>query len=332
MNGRLKITLVICIVHCLITIAATQAQELEAGKVHSKTFTGPITGDTIKYNIYLPRGYHETDREYPVIYHLHGLEQDEFEGNDSLVEALQRAVDSDIVAPMIIVFPNGLDNAWYADAKDGSKPAETNIIRELIPHVDATYHTLQSREQRIIAGMSMGGFGAAQYAVKFPQLFSGCVSFDGAHFNWDKFQEQEEEWDIDFPAMAKEIFGDDEAYFNRHAPWTLAEKNIDMIRNKVAFRLVAGPLAEYSQSLRDLLRSLQIEVQLVETGREHDVADLLDADWKGTFTFISERLGPQGNKTQEWAKDIKGTIATYDLIGPISHITVPYTIYLPPGY
>jgi enterochelin esterase-like enzyme len=303
----------------------SQYVQQKGGKIHSKTFTGPITGDTIKYNIYLPRGYHDSNREYPVIYHLHGLGEDEFAGNECLVNSLQRATDNDIASPMIIVFPNGLKNSLYADAKDGHKPAETHIIRELIPHVDATYRTLQSREQRIISGMSMGGFGAVQFAIKFPQLFSACVSFDAGHLGWEQFQ-------IDFPTIAKEIFGDDEKYFNRHAPWLLAEKNIDMIKDKVGFRLIVGPSKEYNEKLRDLLQGLKIEVDYVETEQEHELEVLLAADSKGIFTFITEHTGPASNKTQEWVKDIKGTIATHDFIGPISHITVPYTIYLPSGY
>jgi enterochelin esterase-like enzyme len=330
MVKRLFVAMVGCA--ALSFFGTALGQDLAEGAVHARSFTGPITGDTIKYNIYFPRGYNDSETEYPVLYHLHGLDGSPVEGNDLFRDLMPKMIEANIIPPMLVIFPDGLYDAWYADAKDGSKRAETNIIRELIPHVDKTYRTLQSREQRVISGMSMGGFGAVQYAVKFPQLFSACVSFDGAHLNWDVFQSVHEEWEIDFPAMATRIFGDDEQYFLEHAPWTLAEKNIDMVRDKIAFRLVVGPLKDENAKLRDLLRDLEIEVDYVATSSDHLLEELMEADGEGAFKFIARRLGPQGNKTQDWTKEIAGTVGTYDFVGSESKIVVPYTIYLPPGY
>lgn len=57
---------------------------------------------------------------------------------------------------------------------------ETAFIRELIPHIDDNYRTLTNRESRVLAGYSMGGYGAMSIGLRYPQLFSCIVSVDGA--------------------------------------------------------------------------------------------------------------------------------------------------------
>lgn len=56
-------------------VALVQAFGLAAlqGRVESRTFTGPITGKTLRYSIYLPQGYDAGTARYPVVYHLHGI-------------------------------------------------------------------------------------------------------------------------------------------------------------------------------------------------------------------------------------------------------------------
>ncbi len=76
---------------------------------------------------------------------------------------------------MLIVFPNGLASSMWCDSKDGAVPMETVLVKELVPHVDATFRTLASREGRILEGFSMGGYGAARLGLKHPDVF-GAVS------------------------------------------------------------------------------------------------------------------------------------------------------------
>jgi putative tributyrin esterase len=57
---------------------------------------------------------------------------------------------------------------------------ESYIIKELIPEIDKTYRTIATRDGRIIAGLSMGGYGALKFGLKYPELFSLAGSFSGA--------------------------------------------------------------------------------------------------------------------------------------------------------
>ena len=45
------------------------------------------------------------------------------------------------------------------------------IVKELTPHVDATYRTIARREDRAVEGFSMGGYGAAHLGFKYPEVF-----------------------------------------------------------------------------------------------------------------------------------------------------------------
>jgi S-formylglutathione hydrolase FrmB len=53
-------------------------------------------------------------------------------------------------------------------------------MEELIPDVQHRYRTIETREGRAIAGLSMGGYGALKFGVKYPQQFVFVASMSGA--------------------------------------------------------------------------------------------------------------------------------------------------------
>ena len=67
----------------------------------------------------------------------------------------------------------------YQDSGDGRFMAETMMIKELIPHIDATYRTIADRKARCIEGFSMGGRGSTNLAMKHPQLFGSLFNQSG---------------------------------------------------------------------------------------------------------------------------------------------------------
>ncbi len=144
--------------------------QLPAGVSHH-TLASKALGREVGYCIYLPPGYAtEAARRYPVIYNLHGAGGNELHGFTA-VKALHDGIVSGRWAPMIAVLPNGGSHTFYKDSAEGKLPAETLIIRELIPHIDATYRTIASRAGRAIEGFSMCGRGATRLALKYPELF-----------------------------------------------------------------------------------------------------------------------------------------------------------------
>jgi len=112
---------------------------------------------------------------FPVFYLLHGLSDDHTAWTRR--SSIERYVAG---LPLIVVMPNG-ERGFYTDAKDRPKAAfETNLVRDIIGFVDRTFQTIPTREGRVVAGLSMGGYGAVKLALKYPDLFCAGVSHSGA--------------------------------------------------------------------------------------------------------------------------------------------------------
>jgi S-formylglutathione hydrolase FrmB len=76
--------------------------------------------------------------------------------------------------------PEG-NNSWYTDS--ATVPAdkyESYILQELIPDVQRRYRTIEARYGRAIAGLSMGGYGAFKFGLKYPDRFAFAGSVSGA--------------------------------------------------------------------------------------------------------------------------------------------------------
>lgn len=150
------------------------------------------------YRIILPSGYsisNETVR-YPVIYLLHGL-SGHFDNWTDKTKLTAYAADH----KFIIVTPEGGDG-WYTDSVTGpTDKYESYIVKELIPEIDKKFRTLADRDHRVIAGLSMGGYGSLKFGLKYPELFTLVGSFSGAIGATD-FNEKNAG-----PAIAKSLAG-----------------------------------------------------------------------------------------------------------------------------
>jgi endo-1,4-beta-xylanase len=132
---------------------------------------------------------------------------------------------------MIVVYVNGMIRSSYVDSADGKIPVETVTIKELIPHIDATYRTITSREGRMVEGFSMGGGGAAKWGFKYPDLFGSISIIDGALFAPDDASPKTAE-------TLKAVYGGDRERFEANNPWKLAEKNADRVKGRTKIRIV----------------------------------------------------------------------------------------------
>lgn len=161
----------------LLGASASQAGTIEAAELKSATL-----GRTWTYNVYLPTGYDANAKtRYPVMYLLHG---NGGERNDWPVKgSLQRTADALIangdIPPAIIVMPDA-GTTWYVDLKE---KMETAFFSDFMPHVEKTYRTLNTRDGRVVGGLSMGGYGALRYALKYPEKFQAAALLSPAIYN-----------------------------------------------------------------------------------------------------------------------------------------------------
>ena len=147
-------------------------------QVRTEKLSSALMGRDIPYRIVLPAKYSDeklATQRFPVVYLLHGLtgHYDNWTDKTKLAE-VSAAQD------LIIITPEG-DNGWYTDsATKLNEKYESYVIKELIPEIDKKFRTIADRDHRAIAGLSMGGFGAIKFGLKYPELFSLAGSFSGA--------------------------------------------------------------------------------------------------------------------------------------------------------
>jgi dipeptidyl aminopeptidase/acylaminoacyl peptidase len=202
-----------------------------------KTFRSKTIDADVSYLVYLPPDYEKDEaRRYPVLYSLHASGGTPGRDARGLLARMAPAIRDGRIPPMIVVFPNGLRGAtMYSDSKDGRYPVESVIVKDLIPHVDATYRTVASREARALEGFSMGGFGAAHFGFKYPELF-GVVAIEAPPLLGPDLKQPlpARAWSRLFPSA----MGGDLDYFRENDPFALIPKNADAIRDRMVIRLV----------------------------------------------------------------------------------------------
>ncbi len=128
---------------------------------------------TTKFYAILPDGYSKTQERYTVVYLLHG-----FIGNYTNWVKLTDLVKYLKEYNYIVICPDA-KNSWYSNSVVlQNANYEDFIIKEIIPFVDKKFRTKQSKFSRAIAGLSMGGYGAAKFGLKYSNLFffAGCLS------------------------------------------------------------------------------------------------------------------------------------------------------------
>ncbi|MBR5249985.1 MAG: esterase family protein [Bacteroidales bacterium] len=163
---------------CLGWMAAILPLSAQSGKVlANEVMHSEILNRDIAYSVYLPADYETSDRQYRILYLLHGYGGDEknwlyYGEMDRAAEELSSTGE---IVPLIIVSPNA-DNGWYINRADGTDDYETMFIEEFIPHIEKTFRVFGTKITRAIGGLSMGGYGSLLYSIKHPDLFSVCIA------------------------------------------------------------------------------------------------------------------------------------------------------------
>ena len=146
-----------------------------------------MTGETMRFSIYLPPGYHKdprSGRKFPVLYLLHGFRDDHtsWPEHGELRRIADETIRSGKAVPMVIVMPHAI-GGFYGNGLEGRRRYEDYFFTELIPSVEKHWRVDKGKDDRAIAGISMGGQGAFYYAMKYPESFSACCPMGGA-FNF----------------------------------------------------------------------------------------------------------------------------------------------------
>lgn len=162
-------------------VACAQSQ-LATTQIRSTSFANSRIGISPDRNvsIYLPAGYANGSRRFPVIYYLGYFFEDHtapFANNDAKA-LFDRAIHEKMIGDVIVVaadFSTPVGSSWYVNS-----PATGNwedfMVRELVPHIDGNYRTLATRESRGLLGDGTGGYGAIRFAMLHPNMFGSVYA------------------------------------------------------------------------------------------------------------------------------------------------------------
>ncbi|MCI0541057.1 MAG: methyltransferase domain-containing protein [Verrucomicrobiales bacterium] len=262
-----------------------------AERLQQRTFDSAAVKTKVSYLIYAPAEYDTaTTKRYPVMYWLHGVGGGQ-QGVPDMVRRFDEAIRAGKTPPMLVVFVNGLAESMWCDSKDGKTPVETVVVKELVPHIDAAYRTVATRDGRLIEGFSMGGFGAARLGFKHHEVFGSVSMLAGALHNESTINARRS-------SIYQSVFGGDAEYFKTQSPWTLAEQNATTVKAKVKIRQVVGdrdPTLAYNREFDAHLTKLGIARPFtVLPGVAHNPGQIYEALGEENWTFYREVFAAVG--------------------------------------
>ena len=137
-------------------------------------FHSAVLDRQMPIKVFLPPGYSTSDKRYPVLYMLHGLdpyitENWEWEEFGIFWQAETRMASGEL-PPVIIALPQGEQSYWID--QDGGPGWSKYVARDVVMAIDTSYRTLPNASARAIGGLSMGADGALQIAMSNPGVFS----------------------------------------------------------------------------------------------------------------------------------------------------------------
>lgn len=130
--------------------------------------------------VYTPPGY-TPSKTYNVLYLLHGIggDQNEWLNGMNPRNILDNLYSQNKLEPMIVVFPNGramaddrpIGDIYAPDKVAAFERFEFDLINDLIPYVDSHFPVYKNKQNRALAGLSMGGGQTLNFGLKHLDKF-----------------------------------------------------------------------------------------------------------------------------------------------------------------
>jgi enterochelin esterase-like enzyme len=162
---------------------------IRKGKIDTIVYNSKTVGTKRKALVYTPPSY-SNGSKYPVLYLLHGIGGDEKEwmkeGQPQII--LDNLYAKNQLQPMIVIMPNGramkddraTGNIMASDKVEAFATFEKDLLDDLIPFVEKKYPVLTERENRAIAGLSMGGGQSLNFGLGNLDKFAWVGGFSSA--------------------------------------------------------------------------------------------------------------------------------------------------------
>lgn len=165
------------------------------GTVSKLWYNSPTLGLNRRLTVYTPAGYETSGKRYPVFYLLHGMGGDENAWSElgRAAQIMDNLIAQGKAKPMILVMTNGnaAQEAAPGESSLGYVAPTMNLPKtmegsfethfpEVVKFIDKTYRTKANKQNRAIAGLSMGGFHALHISKQYPDMFNYVGLFSAA--------------------------------------------------------------------------------------------------------------------------------------------------------
>ncbi|MCZ4282735.1 alpha/beta hydrolase family protein [Kiloniella laminariae] len=165
-------------------LALLKTEAVAQGRVdYNRTIALESLETPLDYSIYLPEAYCNNEgAPYPVLYLLHGYGggHHDWPKVGNITSTLDRLITDQIIPPLIVIMPAAA-KSWYVNSpKHGNY--ETAILYELPEAIEAEFPVQANKGGRVVAGLSMGGYGALRMAYLEPDRFAAVAALSPAIF------------------------------------------------------------------------------------------------------------------------------------------------------
>jgi len=308
--------------------------------MESLSFFSKILGQEVKYSICLPEDYLKGNRNYPTVYLLHGLGDDQTAWLEygQISQIADKAVREKMIVPMIYVMPQGF-RSYYVNDVTGTFRYQDMFIQELIPFVDSQYRTISDRQHRATMGYSMGGFGALILPLKNPNIFGSCVPLSISIRTDQQYMKEDsagwnQQWGRIFGGVG--TLGKDRItdYYNQNNPFKIASLNDLSKQSRLKIYIANGDdeqtLCRSNEELHIQFKDKKIphEYRVLNGGHEF-------AFWRAclpnALNFISDAFNSKPYRGDIMLKSDKGKLSgRQKLILTVSN--EPAVAFLPDEY
>jgi enterochelin esterase-like enzyme len=139
-------------------------------------------GDRTVY-VALPPGYDHTRARFPVVYLFSG-----YPGRPSdwllggrATQTVSALVHAGLTAYPILVCPD-VNGGFFTDSETldavGGSQVQTWVTRDVVGYVDGHYRTLTDRANRVVGGMSSGGYAALNVGLRYQDEFGSVLAME----------------------------------------------------------------------------------------------------------------------------------------------------------
>lgn len=172
-----------------------KVNDVPHGTVARRWYDSPGLNMKRRLTIYTPPGYESSTQKYPVLYLLHGAGGDEeaWMALGRLSQIMDNLIAEGKAKPMIVVMPNGnvtQEAAPGEGIRGFYKPqfmepktmsgSYIGTFMDIVNFVEKNYKVKANKENRAIAGLSMGGFHSLHISRYFPNTFDYVGLFSPA--------------------------------------------------------------------------------------------------------------------------------------------------------